>query len=203
MTTDMIRESGHAPEEGRFAHPIREAVVKNTSAGRETLERDLHLFMGPRAEKYLGVFRRADFGFLGDKLRPRAGRGLLSWHWPAFLVPIPWLFYRKLYIEGAAILAVFMLVPLVLPAAGYSGAAAAVVIAMIAKRLYVEHALKRIRHADTLGLAPQAREEYLRRAGGVSVPGAVLGSLFPLLGAIAVIFMMTASGQPAAEVVIE
>jgi hypothetical protein len=47
---------------------------------------------------------------------------------------------------------------------------------------YVQSAMKRLRKADELGLVGERRQEYLRRAGGVSiVAGTLTGILFALL----------------------
>jgi len=46
--------------------------------------------VGPGADYYCPRFMRYE----------RAGRSLPSWHWPAFLLPAIWAFYRKLWLPG-------------------------------------------------------------------------------------------------------
>ena len=55
--------------------------------------------VGPGADYYCPRFLRYE----------RAGRALPAWHWPAFFLPVPWAFYRKLWLPGV----LFALLPLV------------------------------------------------------------------------------------------
>lgn len=48
--------------------------------------------IGPRADRYVPRFLAFE----------RAGHALPGWHWPAFLAPPVWAFYRKLWSEGVA-----------------------------------------------------------------------------------------------------
>jgi hypothetical protein len=57
------------------------------------------LAVGPAADYYTPRFLRYE----------RAGHALPGWHWPAFLVPSFWAFYRKLWLPGVA----YALLPLV------------------------------------------------------------------------------------------
>jgi hypothetical protein len=57
------------------------------------------LAVGPAADYYAPRFLRYE----------RAGHALPGWHWPAFLVPSFWAFYRKLWLPGIA----YALLPLV------------------------------------------------------------------------------------------
>jgi hypothetical protein len=50
------------------------------------------LAVGPAADYYTPRFLRYE----------QAGHGLPSWHWPAFLLPSFWAFYRKLWLPGVA-----------------------------------------------------------------------------------------------------
>ena len=58
---------------------------------------DLAAFFGPHADSYLAVY---------DKMRRRSSDWVASWSWPGFLAPVPWLFYRKLYLYGALCVAI-------------------------------------------------------------------------------------------------
>ena len=48
--------------------------------------------IGPKADRYVPRFLAFE----------RAGHAFPGWHWPAFLVPPVWAFYRKLWSEGVA-----------------------------------------------------------------------------------------------------
>ncbi len=57
------------------------------------------------------------------------------------------------------------------------GGAIGVAIAIFAKQIYVDHALRCFRKIKERNLSSTERDAYLERAGGVSIPGAVLGSI--------------------------
>lgn len=120
---------------------------------------DLTTFFGPRADRFLPLYEKM-------RARPLKKRGgVMSWNWAALFFPFVWFFYRKQYLMGALV----VLIPIVMGfVVGGAGAGATAVFAMMANGLYVTTALGRIAKADTLGLAGEARADYLRRAGGVS-----------------------------------
>jgi hypothetical protein len=60
------------------------------------------------------------------------------------------------------------------------GIALAALIAAWGKPLVIERAERKVRQLDGLGLVSQHSIEWLRRAGGVSLPGALLGALLTL-----------------------
>lgn len=123
------------------------------------LTQDLALVIGARAPHYTH----------------RANR--LAWHWPAALAPVPWLLYRKMYLECFAYLAMAFGLWRIFPDA-LLGLLLALTISGPA--LYVSFAHRCIRKADTRGMPGARRARYLARAGGISWPGAVLGTLMTL-----------------------
>lgn len=135
------------------------------------LEADLRLFIGPRADAYLAYFR-------GRYRDP--GQSLdLSWHWGAALFPIPWMFYRKLYVLGFGLLLLPVVAGALLPhKAGVSlgGLSLALFCGLLARRVYLDHAIRCIRRTDAAGLAPAERGARIRRTGGVSWLGAGLAT---------------------------
>jgi hypothetical protein len=130
---------------------------------------DLTTFFGPRAGTYLKVYEKMRAGAARNRIFP------MTWSWPVFFGAFIWFFYRRMYLMGA----VLILVPIVLsllagPSAGGGGM---VVFAIGAKTVYVQTALSRILKADAQGLAGAERSDYLRRAGGVSLVAGVLAGL--------------------------
>jgi len=71
----------HLPDDGRDDRVVRPALAVL-----------FRLAVGPAADYYTPRFLRYE----------RAGHGLPGWHWPAFLFPSFWAFYRKLWVSGIA-----------------------------------------------------------------------------------------------------
>ena len=53
------------------------------------------------------------------------------------------------------------------------GLAIPVILANFAKRIYIDHALRRIRKIDERNLSSEERDAQIERAGGASIPDAV------------------------------
>jgi hypothetical protein len=109
-----------------------------------------------------------------------------TWSWPAFLGAFTWFFYRKMYVYGALVIFLPVVLSYLLGAAGGSGPS--VLFAMWAKGWYVNSALGRIAKADRLGLSGDERFDYLQRAGGVSWPAGIFAGLIYACGLALVIF---------------
>lgn len=77
-------ESIRLPGDFSFATP--------TSVVRPALAVLFRIATGPQADRYVPRFLAFE----------RAGRARPGWHWPAFLAPPVWAFYRKLWTEGIA-----------------------------------------------------------------------------------------------------
>lgn len=145
----------------------------------------LRHFMGENAEKFLRL--RKDYG-------PRT---LISFNIAAFFAPLAWFFYRKMYIWGALLLLVPIVLVMVFPAleqipsAGFAGA-----IAVAANSAYLGFATGRVKklraRAENEGLSDDEFIELLESKGGVSVAGAVFGAMITL-SLIALVFMSAAS----------
>ena len=133
-------------------------------------ERDLTLFIGRNAGRFERAWREISWWRLP-----------MTWSWPGFLVPVPWLFYRKMYLAAFSYVAAIIIMGLAAPGtAGKLAAAFSILIAVLGKSLYVHHARRRIRRADARGLTGPARDAYLQRAGGASPAAAIFGTLFTL-----------------------
>lgn len=129
-------------------------------------------FVGPNHEIYrrtLAKMRAKD---------PALRKILLTWCWPAFLITIPWLLYRKLYSWAAGLIGAVIVISLVLPESSNSGMLGIyMIMGMIAKPIYVQYALKRIEKLRGRTGSEEELEALVRKAGGVSIPGAVIGTL--------------------------
>ncbi len=165
--------NGAKPDDGSGGEPI----------DGERIKRELALFIGPNADRYLTALNLTDKGTNAHKT---------SWHWPALLVPYPWVFYRKLYVPGTLLL--FALVALGLLFPNFPGVALGVFLALVAKSFYIDFGLNKLKKADARGLEGPEREAYLKKAGGVSIPGAILGSAI-MASAIALVILVPEEGE--------
>ncbi|NBJ11365.1 DUF2628 domain-containing protein [Microvirga arsenatis] len=135
-------------------------------------DRLLAAFVGPNHE----VYRRAL-----EKMRakdPALRKLPLTWCWPAFLITLPWLLYRKLYGWAAGLIGAVLALSIIFPSLSSTGTLGAYAgLAMMAKPLYVQYALKRIGKLRSRAASEEELEALVQKAGGVSVPGAVIGTL--------------------------
>ena len=139
---------------------------------REALrEDDLRLYLGPNPRPYVAYWERAR----------RSGHPFVwGWNWWGLLFPIPWLFYRKIWAVGAAVVMLPVLLDAMLGFGSEAGIILATLIAAGGKALVIERAERKSQAIDALGLLTQDSIARLRRAGGVSRPGAVIGTLMML-----------------------
>lgn len=156
------------------------------AADQERVRADLAVLFGPRAQ----IFQQAY-----EKMRAKSGRGrmqAIGWNWPALFVPFAWFFFRKMYLYGAVILLLPILIEFVIDIPSGATIGLAIVVSMYSKSWYVQKALGHIAEADARGLAGAERAEYFRRVGGVSV---LAGTLAGLLYAAIVAFVLLAVVQ--------
>ena len=159
----------------------------------ERSERELlRLFIGRNAEPFLRIH---DANSKPGKFK---WAGWASVNFAAGFLGLPWFFYRKLYLEGAALLIIPIVIIFLLPGIedkiriSTTGAMLA-----IANYYYVTRALAKVRKIESLHLSDMERDARITEAGGTSIAGAVLGTLI-ILGVIATIFLSPNSGQAAA-----
>ena len=155
-----------------------------------TSERSLFtLFFGPKADLYLATL---------EKLREKNAAltsPVMTWCWPALFVPLPWLLYRKMWAAAAAIVILPILIYYFVPiGGGVGGTVSSIVIAMFAKSFYVQSAAGKIRRIVSENADPEVVRDKVRRAGGVSVAGAVIGSCI-LLAVFVVAFVAAAEAR--------
>lgn len=159
-------------------HPAAEAAQAPVEKfGQETLLAD---FIGRHAPIYLAHYRRTGSQRVPVTAPAReTANPAISWHWAAFVLTIPWLFYRKMYLGGIVLVILPVLFDHIVPGSLFfgSGLMIAVCAGLYAKSWYLAHALSKIDRATERYSAMDRRLAYIRRAGGVSKPGAVFGAL--------------------------
>jgi hypothetical protein len=106
-----------------------------------------------------------------------------TWCWPAFIITVPWFFYRKMYAWGVGVVALLTVLELMIGESIAGRAAVFALMAINAKSLYIHHASRRLKH---LRAAHTDEAELLRRAtvqGGVSPLSAAIGTVL-VIGAL-------------------
>jgi hypothetical protein len=144
---------------------------------KETQKRaDFRLFVDRNPDKFLPVFDAME-----------GGRGGAFVCWPGLFFPQAWFLYRKLY--GWA--AVSCVLPILVATFHIGGdfqrafASAPAFIALAGRRLYVANARRTIARIREVGSSEEEALQSIRRAGGVSTPGAVLGGLIFIASVVA------------------
>ena len=158
-----------------------DAIPQSASPrGHATLQPDtLRDFIGLRSEPYLSHYAQL-IGDGGGAKSVRPGQRLpfaASWLWPAFVLTVPWLFYRKMYTGGIILVALPILLDHVLPGSLFlgSGFLIALTAGLCGKSWYLDHAAQRLAKAHRLYPSDTIRSVYLKRAGGVSAAAGVFG----------------------------
>lgn len=139
---------------------------------------DFATFVGKNSETYLPKFAKFNAGGI-DSFKA-------TWHWPALFVPFWWMLYRKLY-GWAALVFFTALIPyigwFILP----------IVWAIVANRLYYNHAKKKLLEIKQLHPAPETQKALITVTGGTGNVALVLGAV---LGSVAVIGILAAIAIP-------
>jgi len=150
---------GNKTEEGeRFCRFCGNKVDKTESRLPEfatkdgVIEKDLAIFIGKNADKYLSRFRNFDRG--GED------SFAVTWNWPAFFFSFWWALYRKMY--GWAVLILFLYcVP-------FLGLIVMIGFGMSGNYLYFRRAKKRVLELKALPGTDLEKAAALARAGGVN-----------------------------------
>lgn len=139
---------------------------------------DFAAFVGKNSETYLRKFAKFNAGGI-DSFKA-------TWHWPALFVPFWWMLYRKLY-GWAALVFLTSWIPyigwLILP----------IVWAIVANRLYYNHAKKKLLEIKQLHPAPETQKAVITVTGGTGNVVLVLGAV---LVSVAVIGILAAIAIP-------
>ena len=79
-----------------------------------------------------------------ERKDPDFGKWTVGWSWAAFFVPVIWLAYRKMLVHAAIAYFALLVVGYVAGAQAWLSLLAYIVFAMVAKSMYVAHAVGRI-----------------------------------------------------------
>jgi hypothetical protein len=162
-------ESSVAAQEGALSSD-QEAPSEAPDSGHdsERPNEDLfRLFVGPNAEKFLKIYRAQ-----------RENKHVTSFNWVVLLAALPWFFYRKLYVVGACVLLLPIILVVIFPdLSGVGTTGFGVALALTANTVYVYIARRRIKKLKALNLPPAERDQRISKAGGTSPAGAVFGTL--------------------------
>jgi hypothetical protein len=157
---------------------------------------ELSTFFGPHPEGFLAVYDRmfalahrppAQRRRLSDSISPWVGNGFCA---PAFFLGFVWFYYRRMWAWATAFVVVMILLEWV-PGTSRLGLVLAIGMALVARRLYVGHAIRNI--SRLRALAPPGQEParfllQLHGAGGVSrAAGWISGILFILVTVVTVL----------------
>lgn len=157
--------------------PVQQRTVSADTGRSDSAdpEMDLAAFIGPKADKYLAIFKQFE----------KAGRFTPTWHWPAALVGFWWLLYRKLYLWAAAAM-VMAFIPL-------ANVIAIVGFGLGANYLYYRHAQRKVGALRTA--LPDANLGItLKLIGGVNRWAMMLGILLGGLGVAGMLVSVWSGG---------
>lgn len=129
------------------------------------------LFIGPKSDSFLKIYDANK-----DKKKRFKWAGWAGVNLIAGLFPLPWFFYRKLYLEGAALLLIpvvlVFLFPEIMNTAQISLGGA---IAAMANQYYVQRSTKKVQAIERLDVSIEERDSLLQSRGGVTIFGAIFG----------------------------
>lgn len=148
---------------------------------------DLVNFIGPNSNSFERVFKKQRERIIEGK-----SGTVLSWSWPVFFVYFAWFAYRKNYITASFLLAFPIILDLIAP--NSSGTSGVIVVAMFAKSFHVTRAVDRIAKIKAQYPAGPQRDKAIASAGGISIPGGIIGGVLISLAYLAVIFVLLRDG---------
>ncbi len=149
---------------------------------------DVAAFIGPNAERFRPVWEKQRGMIL------KKGHGLTwSFSWPTFFLSYVWFFYRKQWLIGGMLIVLPVVLIFLFPTATGGLGGLAIVIAMMAKCLYLQDALPRIAKMRATETEGGARQAALARSGGTSKLAAIISGVFYAVSILAVILSVTRS----------
>jgi hypothetical protein len=162
-----------------------EASLVAPSADDLQQRSDLALFVGPNVEKFVSFF--------GSAGRRRISRWAC---WPGFFFPVAWFMYRKMY-GWAALACALPILAGVMNFGPFRPALAGLptLVGVLGRRVYLAGARRTIARvrASLSGRPEEELRETLAHAGGVSIPGAIIGGAI-VLGVFAIALHPFANG---------
>jgi hypothetical protein len=164
----------------------QERREKQRAVWAETPWEDVAAYIGPNAGQFRKVWEKQ------RQVMLEKGYGnTWSFSWPALVLSYVWFLYRKQWAVGAVLVGLPIIIGLLFPNAlgGFGGVG--IVIAMLAKGLYLQVAVPKIAKMRALAPDDAARHAVLAAAGGVSWPAAIVSGVFFAATVAAVIISAT------------
>jgi hypothetical protein len=176
------------------AEPTLSDISEAHPQHKTTKQEDFYeYFIGHRnTDFYLAAFKKFD-----------AGNGVVSWNWPAFFLTLPWLLYRKMWLNA---ILYWLLVPIVsaflglllagvsedpdVAVLGYYGVNFAIsflFVPMISNRLYYVHARSKIQKIVNHVSDADDQLRRVSQAGGTSSAGAIAVTIFIVVALIGIL----------------
>ena len=153
---------------------------------QESRTTELRDFIGPRADAYLATYQKLrESSILATGGRPKLRFFPGGFSSAAFFLGPVWFFYRKMWLWAWGIVAVMVVLGLI-PRTGSFGVPLGMVLALSARRIYVEHAVGRLQalRAENGGMLSLSA---VQKAGGVSpLAGGISGVVLFLLLAVSI-----------------
>lgn len=137
-------------------------------------------FIGPNSESFRKVWEK-----MREAAIQRKPRVVWSWSWPAFLLFPAWFCYRRMWVLGLPLM-LFLLAFSILTdgeSAG-GGIGTAIVLTAMSRQVYLTHAATKIWQLKNNG---EASLDRIAAAGGTSKGGAIVATVWALLGIAAVV----------------
>lgn len=146
--------------------------ARSIAAWSQTDWADIATFIGPNAARF-----EANWAKTREKIVEKGNGVTFGFCWPALFFSFAWFFARKQWATGGVLLVLPIVLAMLLDTHGSGGLGALIVIAMIAKSMYLQAVVPKVH--DIIGALPAgtARDDALRAAGGISMPGAVVGGI--------------------------
>lgn len=169
-------EDGQDSVENRAGNPA-DGPLESQRPGQGASPETLYLyllrrFIGPRADGYLRI----------REARQR-GEWPLEVVWLAFMLPLVWLFYRRMMLVALVVVAVAAALDFAVPGAAllvHAVLATALGLAGLGNVLYVQHAERKVTALMRRRLPLTEQETAAQHQGGVSVWDAVFGGILTL-----------------------
>lgn len=144
-----------------------------------TYRDDLKLFLGRNAEPFLALY---------DQQQGGRQSFFAMVCWPAFFAPIAWYMYRRMYLYACLIMVAGIALGMFLEKLGGGGTVGiSVVLAATAKPIYLIFARRKIEKAGGQATDEVDRLKRIAKAGGISVVGAIIGTILTVLPIVLII----------------
>ncbi len=155
--------------------------MSNIKQGREKLQTiwaetpwdDIAAYIGPNAGKFRPAWEK-----LRQKILEKGYGNTWSMCWPALFISYVWFFYRKQWVAGAVLVGLPIVIGFMFPSATGGLGGVAIVIALMAKSLYLQDVVQKTARIRAAEPDDAARHAALAAAGGISWPGAIVSGVF-------------------------